>query len=160
LNSRRGGLGDAERAIVVTLKPSPCQPVLDCHACERPDVNAGLVGTRNLNADFAGNRCFRYWAASADELDGGLDVINLLHWLESFCFWRRRNHDSSMAIVDNYFAHPSFSAPHFFLAMPSSLTATRDSRDSPGAVEHETFFAILPLPASQSITTAPADHRF
>jgi hypothetical protein len=43
--------------------------------------------------------------------------------------------------------------------MPSSLTPTRDYRDSPGANERESFFAILPLLSSQSIT-APADHRF
>ena len=78
----------------------------------------------------------------------------------SLCCWRRRNHALLTAIVDKYFAHPSFSAHHFLLAMPSTPTPTRDSSDSPGAREHEYFFAILPLLASQSITESPASHRF
>jgi hypothetical protein len=63
------------------------------------------------------------------------------------------------ANVDNYFEHPSFSTPHFLLAMPSSLTATRDSSESPRASERETFFASHPPLAPQIITTTPASHR-
>lgn len=81
------------------------------------------------------------------------------HWWESLRCWRRLHHDPSTPNVDKYFQRPSFPTPHFFLAMPSSLTPIRDSRDSPGARERETFFAILPLPASQSITNTPAAHR-
>ncbi len=77
------------------------------------------------------------------------------HWWESLCCWRRRNHDPLTAIVDKYFEHPSFFTPHFLLAMPSSLTATRDSRDSLGARERESFFASHTPPAPQSITSTP-----
>lgn len=75
------------------------------------------------------------------------------HWLGSRCCWRRLHHDPSTAIVDNYFQRPSFSAPHFSLAMPSGLTPTRDSRDSTRASERETFFATPPL------TSLPNHHH-
>jgi hypothetical protein len=86
-------------------------------------------------------------------------IVSVFIGAVSPCCWRRRNHDPSTAIVDNYFEHPSFSIPHFFLAKPSALTATRDSSDSLGANERETFFANHPPPAPQSIAATPADHR-